>query len=166
MYMYVCMYVCMCMYVRMSFLNSPTALFLNPSVKVHTLITCLYPAPPSNFLSSSSPPSPSRSPSPSTSPLFHSMYESAYSPEIFAQAGSIYHSLTEGHSNDINISPTHSVIPSLKHQSNAFVGQISDKKARKERFHRRLLMATEKLVSANLSIDEVLLSLSSRGELY
>ena len=27
-------------------------------------------------------------------------------------------------------------------------------------------MATEKLVSANLSIDEVLLSLSSRGELY
>ena len=148
----------------MIFLNSSTTLF-NLPLKVHTLITCLYPAPPS--LPSSSPPSPSHSPSPPPSPLFQSMYESAYSPESFTQAGSIYHSLTEGHSNDISTtSPTHSVIPSLKHQSKAFVRQISDKKARKERFHRRLLMATEKLVSANLSIDEVLLSLSSRGELY
>ena len=42
--------------------------------------------------------------------------------------------------------------------------QLSDPKVMKERLQRRLLMATEKLISANLSIDEVLLSLSSRGE--
>ena len=34
----------------------------------------------------------------------------------------------------------------------------------KEKFHRRLLFAGEKLLSAQLSIDEVLLSISSKGK--
>ena len=57
-----------------------------------------------------------------------------------------------------------SVTESNKRQSvGSLSGSVQDTALAQERHRRRLLIASEKLLSARLSIDEVLLSLSSRG---
>ena len=52
-----------------------------------------------------------------------------------------------------------------RQRGRSFAKQLScDRKVARERYQRRLLLATEELLSAQFSIDEVLLTLSSNGE--
>ena len=97
-----------------------------------------------------------------------SMYQSAFSPESLDDfrttsesiGESMYHSMVE---------EDKSVLKSAKLSSKkkpVIARNLldSDPELAQERQRRRLLIASEKILSAQLSIDEVLLSLSSRGK--
>ena len=100
------------------------------------------------------------------------MYQSAFSPENFegfqstseSVGVSMYHSVGayfEGDDGGLK-----SLAQSKKQQSavtSSLSGSVRDTALARDRHRRRLLIASEKLLSARLSIDEVLLSLSSRG---
>lgn len=96
-----------------------------------------------------------------------SIYESAYSPEDFFQphssiTDSIYHSFYEGHPHK---NQTGSLYTASRGGKGTLFSKLlsCDRQGSWERYQRRLLAAAEELVSAHLSIDEVLLCLSSNG---
>lgn len=97
-----------------------------------------------------------------------SMYQSAFSPESLDDfrttsesiGESMYHSMVEEDESVLKLSG------SLSKKKPVIAGNWlgSDPELAQERQRRRLLIASEKILSAQLSIDEVLLSLSSRGK--
>lgn len=114
---------------------------------------------------------------PDTSPEMHlefsqdftkSVYQSAYAPEGFNNVGaSMYHSMGDFFSDSSTAAVTadEQQDSSVRRASIKALQKSLDPAVAKERYQRRLLVATEKLISAQLSIDEVNLSLSSRGVL-
>ena len=97
-----------------------------------------------------------------------SMYQSAFSPESLDDfrttsesiGESMYHSMVEEDESVLKLSG------SLSKKKPAITRNWlgSDPELAQERQRRRLLIASEKILSARLSIDEVLLSLSSKGK--
>ena len=100
-----------------------------------------------------------------------SMYQSAFSPESLDKfhttsesiGESMYHSMVE---EDESILKSAKLSGSLSKKKPVIARNWlgSDSELAQERQRRRLLIASEKILSARLSIDEVLLSLSSRGK--
>ena len=97
-----------------------------------------------------------------------SMYQSAFSPESLDEfhttsgslGESMYHSIVEENGLESVKLPQ-----SLSNKTPVIANVLSsDPELGQERQRRRLLAASEKILSARLSIDEVLLSLSSRGK--
>ena len=98
-----------------------------------------------------------------------SMYQSAFSPESLDEfhttsgslGESMYHSIVEENGLESVKLPQ-----SLSNKTPVIARNVlsSDPELAQERQRRRLLAASEKILSARLSIDEVLLSLSSRGK--
>ena len=135
---------------------------------MQTLVTCLHP-----LIRHSSPP-PTHSPSPSSpitphtpTPNTHFLTESAYPHDNFFEpqpliGESVYYSLHEGYPHDNQTGSLNST--PRRGKGNSFLKQLPSggKVARKQR-QQLLLVATEELVSAHFSINEVLLTLSSKG---
>ena len=100
-----------------------------------------------------------------------SMYQSAFSPESLNDfhttsesiGESMYHSMVE---EDESVLKSAKLSGSLSKKKPVIARNWlgSDPELAQERQRRRLLVASEKILSARLSIDEVLLSLSSRGK--
>ena len=97
-----------------------------------------------------------------------SMYQSAFSPESLDDfhttsesiGESMYHSMVEEDESVLKLSGSLSKKKPVIARN--WLG--SDPELAQERQRRRLLIASERILSAQLSIDEVLLSLSSRGK--
>ena len=100
-----------------------------------------------------------------------SMYQSAFSPETLDEfhttseslSESMYHSMVEEDRSGLE---SVKQPQSLSKKTPVIARNVlsSDPELGQERQRRRLLAASEKILSARLSIDEVLLSLSSRGK--
>lgn len=99
------------------------------------------------------------------------MYQSAFSPETLDEfhttseslGESLYHSMVEEDRSGLE---SVKQPQSLSKKTPVIARNVlsSDPELGQERQRRRLLAASEKILSARLSIDEVLLSLSSRGK--
>ena len=99
------------------------------------------------------------------------MYQSVFSPESLDEfhttseslGESMYHSMVE---EDGSVLESVKQPQSLSKKTPVIARNLlsSDPELAQERQRRRLLAASEKILSARLSIDEVLLSLSSRGK--
>lgn len=96
--------------------------------------------------------------------IYHSTYTDATSPKKQQFDASMYHSAQYSLDDDIRGSSPQSSLG--RERVPSVIRNRINSALMKERHKRRMSVASEKLFSAQLTIDAVCLSLSSRGELY